>query len=180
MTTIKETINETIEELSKCDNNIPFFTFDKETHLSRIVKCYDGDTFHCIFKHNGKYQKFHIRLYQYDSAEMKPSKQDPIRDQQIEKANEAKKKLEEYILNKNVYLYLRGFDKYGRILAEIKLTENDQKTINQLMIDGVYGYEYYGGTKKEKIATNSNIKSVNNKPKRKQKIKIDTNVDLKI
>ena len=158
------TFNETPVELSKCDNNIPLFSFANEIHLAKVVKCYDSTTFYCIFKHNEKYQKFHIRMRQYNN---------------VEKVNEAKQKLEEYILNKNVYLYLKDFDKYGRIFAELKLTENDDKTINQLMIDGGYNYEYNENMRQEKISTNLNKKYVNNKPKKKQKIKIDTSVDFK-
>lgn len=147
---IMSNITETIQELNKCED-CKFFTFDGEIHLAKITKCYDGDTFHCIFKHNGIYQKFHIRMEGYDSWEIKPNKTLPEnkRNALVAKAHLAKERLEGLILNKNVYVYCKKFDKYGRILASVKLNLNDTKTINDIMIEEKYGYEYYGGTKKQ-------------------------------
>ena len=79
------------EEICKCK----FFTFTG-VHLAKVVKCYDGDTIHCIFKIDGNYHKFKIRMDGYDSAEMKPSlKLDPtIRKELKEKALLAKQNLD--------------------------------------------------------------------------------------
>ena len=60
MTHILET-NDDLDNCGDCD----FFDFSGETHLAKITKCYDGDTFHCIFKHNGLYQKFHISIHPF-------------------------------------------------------------------------------------------------------------------
>ncbi len=141
-------IYETNEELNSI-TNCAFFMFN-DVHLVKVIKCYDGDTMHCIFKFNGKYQKFKIRLSGYDSCEMKQSlKLEPhIRNELKLKANLAKEKLEELILNKNVYLFCQGQDKYGRILGIVKLTLDSEKSINDIMIDGGFGYKYEGKTKK--------------------------------
>jgi len=141
-------ICETEEELNNI-TNCDFFTFN-EVHLAKVIKCYDGDTAHCIFKFNDKYQKFKIRLSGYDSCEMKQSKNQDlnIRNELKLKANLAKEKLESLILNKNVYLFCQGQDKYGRILGIIKLNLNDNKSVNDIMIDGGFGYKYEGKTKK--------------------------------
>lgn len=141
---------ETIDELNNYDkNNTEFFSLKGETHLSKIIKCYDGDTLHCIFKHNGKYQKFKVRMFGYDSAEMRPSKSIPekIRKIEINKAILAKEKLSDLILDKLVFLECIGFDKYGRLLANVKLNIDDEITINDLMINEGYGVPYFGGTK---------------------------------
>jgi len=146
MDTITETENElNSEEIYKCN----FFSFCG-VHLARIVKCYDGDTIHCVFKFDGKYQKFKIRMEGYDTSEMKPSlKIDTgVRAQLKEKALLAKEKLESLILNKNVYLFCNGYDKYGRILGTIKLKLDDVKTVNDIMIEEGFGYDYHGKTKK--------------------------------
>ena len=134
-------------ELNNYNDDLPLFTLNDQIHLAKVVKCYDGDTIHCIFKHDGKYQKFNVRLYGYDSPEMKPPKSLPNRDIEMNKAKLAKKRLEELLLNKNIYLFCGEFDKYGRLLATVKLNINDNKTINDMMIEEGHGYPYFGGTK---------------------------------
>lgn len=149
--TFDNDIMETNEELSKCsNNNTPFFNFDNELHLAKVVYCYDGDTLHCIFKHDNKYQKFIIRMYGYDSEEIRQSKSldEESRQQAKEKAYNARDRLAELVLNKNIYIICKKMDKYGRILAEIKLNLDDKKTINEIMVEEGHGYRYYGGLKK--------------------------------
>lgn len=144
-------IIETEEQLNNCNNDCALFTFNGEVHLAKVVKCYDGDTFHCIFMHDGKLQKFHIRMYGYDSCEMKPSLSIPLKErlELKRKAELAKKRIEELILNKNVYLFCMDFDKYGRILGNVKININDKKTINDIMLEEGHGYAYFGGTKRD-------------------------------
>ncbi len=139
---------ETEEELDNC-NNIQNFNLKDEIHLAKVVKCYDGDTIHCIFKHDGRYQLFKVRMYGYDTAEMRPSKKLPedIRIETKKKALEAKKRLQELILNKHVIMNCMGFGKYGRLLATVKLKIDDEKTVNDIMIEEGYGKKYYGGKK---------------------------------
>jgi len=147
----EEKYKENIEELEKCDEkNTDFFNLKGESHLAKVVKCYDGDTMHCIFYHDGKYQKFNVRMYGYDTAEMRPSRSlpDKVRKAEKSKALSAKKRLQELVLNKVVIVECLGFGKYGRLLANVKINESDDKTVNQLMIDEGHGKEYYGGTKK--------------------------------
>ena len=141
-------IIETETELFEC-KDCPVFTFDGEIHLAKVVKCYDGDTLHCIFKHNNKYNIFHVRMYGYDSPEIKPSKTIPEneRNKIIVSAKDAKRRLEELTLNKNIYLFCKEFDKYGRLLGIIKTNIDDNKSINDIMIEECHGYAYYGGTK---------------------------------
>ena len=145
-------IIETAEELAQFDD-CDYFTFDGQTHLVKVVKCYDGDTFYCIFKCNGKYSKFKIRMLGYDSYEMKPSKSIPeIERKEIKRrAKAAKERLEELILNKNVYLICHEFEKYGRILGTVKININDTKSVNELMVEEGHGYEYHGGTKHQTV-----------------------------
>lgn len=88
-------------------------------------------------------------MYGYDSPEMKPSKKIPEAEREIIKQNAriAKKRIEDLILDKCVYLYCMEFDKYGRLLGNIKLDHNDEKTVNDIMINEGYGYPYYGDIK---------------------------------
>ena len=147
----QNSIIETEEQLNNCTDECNLFTFNGEIHLAKVVKCYDGDTFYCIFMHDGRLQKFHIRMYGYDSCEMKPSLSIPSKER-IElkrKAQLAKKRIEQLILNKNVYLFCLGFDKYGRILGNVKLNKDDEKTINDTMLEEGHGSAYFGGTKRD-------------------------------
>lgn len=134
------------DELSvvkECD----YFSFRGE-YIAKVMKCYDGDTIHCIFKFNGKFSIFKVRMYGYDSCEMKPRKNINNRDYIIKKAHQAKEYLETLILNKIVCLECVGEDKYGRLLGIIKLRSDDEKSINDIMIETNHGYAYDGGTKK--------------------------------
>lgn len=138
-------IVESLDELNVITKTeVPYFSFENEIHLAHVVDCYDGDTATCIFKHNNKYTKHKVRLFGYDSPELKQSKllSDEERQQNKLSAYAAKKRLEELILGKNVYLYCYNFDSFGRILADIKLNQDDKKTISQIMIDEGHGEIY--------------------------------------
>lgn len=134
------------EELKKCDNCTPMFSFDGEVHLAKVVDCYDGDTVKCVFKHNGKYQRFSVRMYGYDTPEMRPSTKIPKeeRDSIIKSAHEAKERLCELILNKFVTLECKQFDKYGRLLGVLNI---DDMCVNDKMVEEGHGKPYFGKTK---------------------------------
>ena len=127
-------------------NRIKMFSFYNQIHYAKVVECYDGDTITCIFKYD-RFIKIRIRMDGYDSPELKPLKIIPDRTTEIHKALLAKKRIEELILGKIVILYCKKFDKYGRLLADVKINETDEKTINQIMLDEGHGYEYHGGKK---------------------------------
>jgi micrococcal nuclease len=139
---------ETTDELDRHSIDTKKFDFNGEVHLAKVIRCYDGDSIHCIFKHNGKYQQFAIRLYGYDSPEIRVSRKikGEERAQLKKKGLDAKNRLSELILNKNVIIHCKKFDKYGRILGIIKL---DDEVINDIMVNEGYGYEYYGKSKKK-------------------------------
>lgn len=141
-----DNFDETNDELNACDINIPLFTFNKEKHMAKVVSCYDGDTIKCVFKHDGKYQKFKVRMYGYDSPERRPSRKIPEEERIIIKKNarKARNRLMELILNKIVIIECMKFDKYGRLLAIVYL---NNENINQVMINEGHGKEYYGGKK---------------------------------
>lgn len=140
------------DELCNVDTSVcSLFTLNGEIHLAKVIDCYDGDTFHCVFKYNGKYQKFIVRMLGYDSPEMKPSKKhdEVIRQKIKELAVVSRDKLRELILGKIIYLYTQKFDNFGRLLAIVKLNVDDEKTINDMMVEGGYGVCYFGGKKDE-------------------------------
>jgi len=154
----KITFIESQEELEAIDIEIcPRFTFDGEVHLAKVISCYDGDTCHCIFKYNNEYKVFIVRMYGYDSPEMKLSKDIPEAEKNVlkEKALAAKHRLEDLVINKCVYVFCKDFDKYGRVLALIKLNIDDKKTVNDIMIEEDHGYAYFGGTKRSIVEEGS-------------------------
>jgi endonuclease YncB( thermonuclease family) len=80
---------------------------------------------------------------------MKPKLNIENRDNIINKAKQAKEFLSNLILNEIVEFESMGFDKYGRLLGKIFITNCfSRQDVNQLMLDSEFGYAYFGGTKK--------------------------------
>lgn len=144
------------DELNSIDCNAPNFTING-TYLGKVTRCIDGDTCECIFKYADTYFKFKIRMYGYNSPELHPrsdtynTKEE--KEEIVRKANLAKDRLTNLILNKIVYVDCKGFGNFGRLLAELRLynpqramsdkdsTHNDV-TINKIMLDENYGVPY--------------------------------------
>ena len=73
--------------------------------------------------------------------------------------NWKKKQIDSY-LNDDVYLIwleCLDFDKYGRILANIKIQDNDKETLSNILLNEKLAYSYYGG-KKESEEEQLNLK----------------------
>tara|TARA_R100001163_G_C5060314_1_gene197120 strand:- start:210 stop:710 length:501 start_codon:yes stop_codon:yes gene_type:complete len=128
---------------------------------AKVVDIYDGDTLTLVFRYSGKLQQHSCRMIGYDSPEMRPSKNSPNREKEIEAAKIAREKLiswigEPNLTTKLIDVKLHDFDKYGRILVDIYVDDRSKIFkccgngihINQWMIDNGYGYAYDGGTKK--------------------------------
>ena len=147
---VKET-EEIISKLLLCDKKTPVFTLEGQTKLCKVVDIYDGDTCRVVFNHNGCINKWNVRMNGYDSPEMRPSRSLPNREEIKKKAVESKEFLRSLVANSAeqlVYVKCGGFDKYGRLLGELYVNLEDEKSVNQQMIDNGHGYEYHGGTKK--------------------------------
>ena len=143
---LKETTD--LSKLSEFDKKTPKFTLKNAFKICKIVDVYDGDTVRGVFEHNGEYNKWTIRMYGYDSPEMRPSKKLENRDKIKEEAKKSRDYLRSKILDKTIFLHCLDFDKYGRVLANIYLDELGEKTLNDHMVEMNYGYAYFGGTKK--------------------------------
>ena len=120
-------------------STVPFFSLSGYDTFSKIVKVYDGDTIHAVFKWSGHFYKWKCRLAHIDTPEMRSKDENEKR-----KAHEARDKLAELILDKVVHLHCLGFDKYGRLLVEI---ETSGKKVHQWMIENGHARPYEGGTK---------------------------------
>jgi endonuclease YncB( thermonuclease family) len=175
--------NENIEEKKKdldilieSDITISLHSI-KENKLydAKIVSAYDGDTCMCnILLPSKEIVRRNIRLYGYDSPEMRPKKDKIMNVQKdLERRNEIKKnamkarnrfielttdqkidknkkysknELKELFNNnkKLIKIECHGWGKYGRLLGTIYI---NNKSINQIMINEEHGKPYYGGTK---------------------------------
>ena len=105
----------------------------------KVVRVYDGDTITLAFCLNGKLYRTQVRMLGIDTAEMKGSSV-------VEKfaALQAKIALTEKIMNKTVGLRNVGTEKYGRLLAEVWLGDEN---ICQWMLAQGHAVPYGGGTK---------------------------------
>lgn len=156
--------------LEKCDDTIPFFDLKDYNYDAKVVDVYDGDTCSIVIMLNKQLTKFKMRSNGYDSPEMKPPKADEMRDQIIKSAIKSrnyfisritncsieldkqytKKEVKELLKSntKIIKIFSVGWDKYGRLLGEIKV---DHVNINSEMISKGYGYKYDGGKKENFI-----------------------------
>lgn len=138
--------------LTQADNNVPLFSLEGFFCECKVVDVYDGDTCKVVFPLHDKLYRWNVRLDGYDTPEMRPRKNKPNREQEITAAKEAKKFLKDLVMKSSeqlVYIKCKEFDKYGRLLADLFVCQDDKCSVNQMMIDNGYGYVYNGGKKKE-------------------------------
>jgi len=114
-------------------------------YTCKVVDVYDGDTITITILNNCIIQKYKLRMYGYDSPEIKPKKSLENRNIEIANAKKAKDFLKELVYDKICTADLMGFDKYGRLLGTLF---SNKINVNKYMVENGHGYEYFGGTKK--------------------------------
>mgnify|MGYP000326968482 CR=1 FL=1 len=124
------------------DSSVKEFGFEGETKIAKVVSVYDGDTIKVVFPILRKLYKFNCRILGVDTPEIR------TRDKK-EKAFglQVRDELRKKILNQVVTLKCGNFDKYGRLLVDIKLSEDE--SIRDWLINNNYAFAYDGGTKKK-------------------------------
>lgn len=102
----------------------------------RCVKVYDGDTIHVIAKPMGfdKYYKFACRLARINAPEIRGGDENSRA-----AAATSRDVLAAKILNKVVRVDAQGAEKYGRVLSEITL---DDENINDYMLSNGHAKLY--------------------------------------
>lgn len=135
---LKQKLHTNQHELDKI-NDAPYFMPILDT--VKVIKVYDGDTFHVLGKPENANQiyKFVVRLRDIDAPEIKNV-------QEHDKAIEVRDELASLILNKQIQLSNIGKDKYGRLLCNATI---DKVDISQWLLSRNCGYIYHGGKKKE-------------------------------
>ena len=127
----------------KIDDTVKEFGFDGETKEAKVVSVYDGDTCKVVFPVLRKLYKFNCRIKGVDTPEIR------TRDlAEKEFGKKVRDELRKKILNKVVTIQCGEFDKYGRLLIDLKC-KNDTETISDWLVNNNYAFAYDGGTKKK-------------------------------
>lgn len=144
-------------------NNTSFFSLCGINTYARLVDVYDGDTITCIIPIFDNYYKFHVRLYDLDTCELK-SKNDELKHHALLARKKAldilcghnnldlhccKKDIQHYLIEHNIIIWLEclTFDKYGRLLANVYQKDDKNNSLSTILINCHLGYSYAGGTK---------------------------------
>jgi len=124
---------------STCDK----FSLNGKKVEGKVVSVYDGDTVNLVFPLHDKLYKWNCRLSGIDTPELRTKCK-------LEKefGYKVRDYLREQIEGKVIDVDCHDFDKYGRLLTTLRIKKEDPKTINQLLIDRGYAFEYDGGKKK--------------------------------
>lgn len=116
----------------------------------KVVKVYDGDTIHIIAPlFNGVISRFRVRLNGIDTPELRTKNQWEKKAGYI-----VKDMLMEKIGDKIIELRNVSYDKYGRILADVIL---DDENINEWLLKTEWAFPYEG--KGEKLAQKADWES---------------------
>lgn len=122
--------------------NTEYFSFDGKTITAKCVDVYDGDT--CtvaIHVGNLGVKLFKVRILGLDTPEIR------TRNTEEKKIGlEVKDFVKNLILNEIIILECGSFDKYGRLLANIKILNQD-KYLKDILIESGMGIAYDGGKK---------------------------------
>ena len=162
-----------------CDiDSTSAFRIEPDKQWARVIDIYDGDTITCIIKLHKKYPyKFQVRLAGIDTCELR-SKNPDVRSKAIEArqfviqtitgcSDDVLQKLTtrnaiKNFLNKAsyfVWIHVAGFDKYGRVLANIYTHKSGTstyphhkilqapKSISDILVEKGLAYVYNGRTK---------------------------------
>ena len=157
------------EQLINClDKNVECFNLKNLEFICKITNVYDADTCRVVFFFNNQLIKYTLRLKGIDTPEIRPKLIKPNREQEIKFAKKARNRLIQLstsvnidldldisksklqkLINDNtklIKIHCYEFDKYGRLLAELKENDN-QICYNDILINEGYAKKYDGGTK---------------------------------
>ena len=107
---------ETDIELENATMETPLFSLAGRTVLGKIVKVVDGDSLHVVFRVEGTLKRFLCRLQGIDT----PEKHSEVRIER-ERALIAMEAVSNLVMNKVLTVVTGKFDKYGRILIDVRV-----------------------------------------------------------
>ena len=139
----------------------PYFSLKGYETYARVVSIHDGDTMTIVFPIFGSYYKFSARLKDIDTCEMLSTdtkvKEKALmarqrlmelvtgHDLMFKKQNDIKDYLDKHICT--VWVKCGPFDKYGRLLADVKKNKNSEQSFSHILEAENLAYHYTGGTK---------------------------------
>ena len=111
----KDRIKPQSQDLKTLMSTVPIFI--PAITSGRVIKVYDGDTIWVLSKYNGEEYRFNLRLYGYDSPELRSKNKE-----EKEAAISARDYLADKILGKRVRIeVIQKKEKYGRLLSNVFL-----------------------------------------------------------
>lgn len=125
-------------------DNIPWLSFEGQELEAKILDVYDGDTITIAIPFNNNVYKRKCRLLNLDTAEIRTKN-----DKEKSVGLEAKEFVSQHALGKRVFVKCGKDDKYGRLLVQVFLSEEDEKDLSTMVIEAGLGYSYDGTTKKK-------------------------------
>ncbi len=129
----------------------PKFLLDDLSFRARITSVYDGDTIKAIFKFRGVYNTWSCRIIGIDTPELRTKNLE-----EKELGYKARDFLRGLVLNKVVQLKCHKFDKYGRLLVDVKVklppplrsgVVTDNGSVKDILIQNKFALPYDGGKK---------------------------------
>lgn len=147
-------------------HNTPKFSLEGKEGWARLVNVYDGDTLTVILKLDERMCKMQVRLKGIDAYEMNgKNKTKAIAaklylikcltgihlEQNVSRIELIRMLDDEVYL---IYLKCNGFDKYGRLLAEVSTCKEDFSNYNvsNVLVQRGFAREYFGGQKDKDLS----------------------------
>lgn len=151
-------MNSNLEILTYKD--VPLFSFDGLNTIGKVVHAIDGDTIHIILLYNENVIKLDCRLFSIDTPEMtkNPDIAKRARNRLLQLCTDCsvdlndmcdKKTINKIIENnkKIIKVECLGEDKYGRELVNIYSNNEENESINNILVAEGYAHKYDGGKK---------------------------------
>lgn len=116
---------------------------------AKVLDVYDGDTVTLGAFVAGRAYKFRCRLARIDAPEMRPdaTRSRAARDAEKRAAKIARDALADMALDRLVTVSDVRNEKWGRVLAELTVDGDGDKTLSDRMLGAGYALAYSGGTK---------------------------------
>lgn len=127
-----------VEDLNTGDfGNVKQYSYKGVETYIKVVKVYDGDTVHVVFKNvlhkDAPMMKYRCRMAGYDASELK-----------TDEGKKAREYFEGIVEDKILWCKFGNFDKYGRPLITLYSKKTDLQSINNFIISSGHGKPYDG------------------------------------
>jgi endonuclease YncB( thermonuclease family) len=158
-------IEKYLKEFEQYGRDTPTFSLNGIQTYARVCDVYDGDSLHVVIPLFDTYYRFPLRLSGVDTCELRSANDTLVKlavkarnrvIQWISKALtweieslQSRKEIQQFFESKVhlIWIDCLDFDKFGRVLANVKLRPNDDQTLADVLIQEKLAYAYEGGTR---------------------------------